>query len=657
MEPGRKTILWLLALFTLAMLPQLLQAPAPVAIMTVLPLAWRLAAELRKWKPLPAIVRHGMTVLGLVALFAAYGNLAGRRAAVSLLMVMLSLKLVECYRIRDARLVVSFSLFLCTTQFLFTQGILMPLYGAAIVILALVTLTHLHRKEAWAHRGEPPVVRASLVSELGFSLRLLALAVPLGLAFFVLFPRLASPLWGIPETTLDSKSGLSDSMSPGSIQSLFMDDTPAFRVEFAGEVPRPDQLYWRGPVFWRFDGSTWKSGFYGRNVAAEDLPKAGAGSWTYTVQLEPNERNWLFTLDYPVRPPADARISMDFQVLRREPVIQLMQYTATSEPDFIDSPRLSDTLRTEALAVPEDSSPRTRELVRRWRQETANDKAFAERVLRHFNEQEFHYSLESPLLGNEPVDEFLFDTRMGYCEHYASSFTVMMRLAGIPARVVTGYQGGWYNALGDYLLVRQSDAHAWSEIWLAGSGWVRVDPTAAVSPLRIQRGSLTALSAPRHLLDYSWLRSLRNSVDIVQQRWNDWVIEYSAGRQARLLSPLGLDRLSPAALVVMLFVAIAVLGALLLPLAFRVRGPSTRDPLRKLWERFLKRLRRGGFESAPSLGPTELAEAASGRLPSDSEAIRHIAELYSRSRYSPRPPPLSELKQAVGAFRPGRKAS
>jgi transglutaminase-like putative cysteine protease len=657
MEPGRKTILWLMALFTLAMLPQLVHAPVPVAIMTVLPLAWRLAAELRGWKQLPAIVRHGMTVMGLLALFAAYGNIAGRRAAVSLLMVMLSLKLVECYRIRDARLVASFSLFLCTTQFLFTQGILMPFYGAAVVVLALVTLTHLHRKEAWAHQGEPPMVRVSLLSELGFSLRLLALAVPLGLAFFVLFPRLASPLWGIPEATLDSKSGLSDSMSPGSIQSLFMDDTPAFRVEFAGELPRPDQLYWRGPVFWRFDGSTWKSGFYGRKVAAEDLPPAGENSWIYTVQLEPNERNWLFTLDYPVKPPADARISMDFQVLRREPVIQLMEYTATSEPDFIDSPRLSDTLRAEALTLPEDSSPRTRELIRRWRLETTDDKAFAERVLRHFNEQEFHYSLESPLLGSEPVDEFLFDTRMGYCEHYASSFTVMMRLAGIPARVVTGYQGGWYNALGDYLLVRQSDAHAWSEIWLAGSGWVRVDPTAAVSPLRIQRGSLTALSAPRHLLDYSWLRSLRNSVDIVQQRWNDYVIEYGASRQARLLSPLGLDQVSPAALIVMLFVAIAVLGALLLPLSLRVRGPSTRDPLRKIWERFLRRLKRAGFESIPSLGPMELAEAASERLPAESETVRHIAELYSRSRYSPRPPPLAELKQAVGAFRPGRKAS
>ena len=221
--PGHKTVLWLIAMFSVAMLPQMLRMPLPLIVMTLLPLLWRLAAELRGWKPLPALARHGMTAAGLVALFASYGNLTGRRAAVSLLTVMLALKLVECYRIRDARLVVSFSLFLAATQFLFEQGVLMLFYGGAVIVLALVTLTHLQRSEAWAHQGKPPAVKASIFYELGFSVRLLALAVPIGLAFFLFFPRLASPLWGIPETTLDSKSGLSDSMSPGSIQQLFMD--------------------------------------------------------------------------------------------------------------------------------------------------------------------------------------------------------------------------------------------------------------------------------------------------------------------------------------------------------------------------------------------------------------------------------------------------
>ena len=589
-EPGRKTILWLIAMFSLAMFPQLLRMPLPVALMTLLPLGWRLGAELRGWKPLPAMLRHGMTALALVTLFAAYGNLAGRRSAVSLLTVMLALKLVECYRIRDARLVVCFSLFLCATQFLFSQGILMPFYGAAVILLALVTLTHLQRKEAWAHEGQSPPIRASLFSELSFSLRLLALAIPVGLAFFILFPRLASPLWGIPETTLDSKSGLSNSMSPGSIQQLFMDDSPAFRVEFDGAPPRADQLYWRGPVFWNFDGKTWKSSFLGRNIEAEAVSANSADEWFYTVQLEPNERHWLFALDYPVEFPSDARLSLDFQLKRRDPVIQLTQYSIRSNPEFIDTPELPVTLRSEALKLPEESSPRTRELVKRWRRETPGDLEFAERALRHFNQEAFHYSLESPLLGNQPVDEFLFETRTGYCEHYASSFAVMMRLAGIPARIVTGYQGGWYNEMGRYLLVRQSDAHAWAEIWLPENGWTRVDPTAAVSPLRIQQGSLGALSAPRHLLDYSWLRHMRNSADIVQQRWNDWVIEYSAKGQARLFAPLGLQRVTPAMLVATLFVAIGIFSAILFPLVLRIRGPGHKDPIQKTWQKFIRRL-------------------------------------------------------------------
>ena len=653
-DPGRKTILWVIATFALAMFPQVVSMPVPVLLATLLPLAWRIGSEFNNWKPLPALLRHGATAIGLATLFMSYGDLSGRRAAVSLLTVMLALKMIECYRIRDARMVVSFSLFLCATQFLFAQGILMPFYGGATVILALVTLTQLQRSEAWAHEGEPPVVKASLWSELSFSFRLLALAVPVGLAFFILFPRLASPLWGIPETTLDSKSGLSDSMSPGSIQSLFMDDSPAFRAEFTGPVPSAEHLYWRGPVFWRFDGNTWKGGYYGRNIEASARPEPSEGAWDYTVQLEPNERNWLFALDYPASVPPDTRLTMDFQLIRRQPVIQLMQYGVISNPEFVDTPQLRDALRLQALDLPENRNPRTRQLVEEWRQETPGDPEFVNRALRYFNQERFHYSLEAPLLGTHSVDDFLFDTRTGFCEHYASTFAVMMRMAGIPTRIVTGYQGGWYSELGNYVLVRQSDAHAWTEVWFPERGWTRVDPTAAVSPLRVQQGSMSALSMPRHFLDYSWLRGWRNNADVVRQRWNDWVIEYGAQRQAELFAPLGLDHLSPAMLVTVLFFVIAVVSAFLFPIVLRIKGPGHKDPIQQAWQKFLKRLERAGFESLPSDGAIELAEAASLRLPADSASIHQIAQIYTRSRYSPDPPPFNDLKQAVHEFRPNK---
>jgi transglutaminase-like putative cysteine protease len=653
-EPGRKTIFWVIATLVLAMLPQAANMPLPVLFASLLPLLWRVGAEFKRWKAPPPLLRHGATLTVLATLFLSYNELSGRRAAVSLLTTMLALKMIECYRIRDARLVVCFSLFLCATQFLFVQGISMLFYGSAAIILALVTLTRLQRLEAWAHQGSPPVFNASLRSELSFSLRLLALAIPVGLAFFILFPRLATPLWGVPETTLDSKSGLSDSMSPGSIQSLFMDDSAAFRAEFAGPRPTVEKLYWRGPVFWRFDGRSWQSGFYGKNIKAEVIPEVEQGAWRYTVQLEPNERNWLFALDYAATIPSDARLTMDFQMIRRQAVTQLIEYEIISNPDFVDAPNLRSPLRAEALHLPEGMNPRTRYLVDEWRYETPDDMEFVRRVLEHFNQENFHYSLEAPLLGTHSVDEFLFDTRTGFCEHYASSFAVMMRMAGIPSRIVTGYQGGWHSELGNYILVRQSDAHAWTEVWIAGQGWTRVDPTAAVSPLRVQQGSWSAMSAPRHFLDYSWLRGMRNSVDFIQQRWNDYVIEYGARRQANLFGPLGLDHTSPAVLIATLFFAIAVFSAIVFPIVFRIKGPGRKDPVQQLWKTFLRRLEKAGFHSLPSDGAIELAEAASMRWPVDSDSIHRIAMLYTRSRYAAEPPPFNDLKQAVHEFRPNK---
>ena len=653
---NRNTMLWVIATFALAMLPQLLRMPPAVAALTVLPLAWRVSSEFRGWKPLPPLVRHGLTALALLALFFSYGDLSGRRAAVSLLAVMLALKLIECYRIRDARLVVSFSLFLCATQFLFGQRVMMPVYAGAVTLLALSALTRLQRAEAWRPLGAPPKVRASLKSELGFSLRLLALAVPAGLAFFMLFPRLASPLWGIPETTLDSKSGLSDSMSPGSIQQMFMDDSPAFRATFDGPVPPVNRRYWRGPVFWRFDGRTWRDSFYSRNLLAGVLPaENGADVYRYTVQLEPNERKWLFALDYPALSPERSKVTVDFQIIRRDPVLQLLRYDMVSNPAYEDFPdNLPQELRLHALELPRDVNPRTREMIERWRRESPSHEDLAERAYLYFSRDPFRYTLQAPLLGLHSVDEFLFDTRAGFCEHYASAFAGMMRMAGIPARVVTGYMGGFYNAMGDYMLVRQSDAHAWVEIWLPGKGWTAVDPTAAVSPARIDRGSMGAVEGPRYLLDYPWLREAKNSIDIVQQRWNDWVIEYNAGRQAELFAPLGLGRMTPGTLILALAATLALVGFIVVPLVLRVRGPSEKDPVRKAWLAFLRRLEKAGVAASLSDGPMDLAAAAAVRLPAHRDQIGRVADLYTRCRYAPQPPPVDRLERAVRHFRPNK---
>ena len=272
-------------------------------------------------------------------------------------------------------------------------------------------------------------------------------------------------------------------------------------------------------------------------------------------------------------------------------------------------------------------------------------------MLEYFNEQNFYYSLDAPLLGRNAVDDFLFRTRTGYCEHYASAFAIMMRMAGIPSRVVTGYLGGWYSELGNYLLVRQSDAHAWTEVWLESEGWIRIDPTAVVSPQRILEGSREAVHAPRHFLDFNWVLSLRNGFDLMEQRWNEWVIEFGAGNQARLFSAFGLDYLNPTGLVAVLFGLLGLISLFLMPLVFRSIGPGSGDPVRQSWQKFLRILKKDGFVSRASDGVMELARNASVHLPDRAGEIYHLAGLYNRYRYSSTPPDAVEIHTAVKNFR------
>jgi transglutaminase-like putative cysteine protease len=647
---------WVIGTLCIAMFPQVLAMPAHLALITLLPIAWRLAAEIRGWRPVPMLLRVLATALGTAALVFTYGGLMGRRTAVSMLVLMLSLKLLETFRTRDARIVASLSLFLCGTQFLFSQGMQMVPYSVACVLSALIALMYLHRREAYASTGKSPDTGRKLLGEIGYGLRLLALALPIGLVFFLFFPRWGSPLWGIPEEALDARSGLSNSMTPGSIQSLFMDDSPAFRATFEGAPPRHSELYWRGPVFWEFDGQTWQTSYLSRNLLAETKPDPQDAPLVYEIQMEPTERRWVFSLDYPALVPRGTRLTMDYQIIARRPITSLREFTLASDPDFIDSPRLRQTFRRAGLELPEGFNPRTRELINGWRAEANSDTEIVRRALQMFRQQEFRYTLNPPLLTRDTVDEFVFDTRAGFCEHYASAFTVMMRMAGIPARVVTGYQGGYFNDIGSsYMLVRQSDAHAWSEVWLPGTGWSRIDPTAAVAPERVDR-SATELFAQRHMFDFEWLRQARNTFDLIQRSWNDWVIAFSADRQSRLFSGLGWDMLDSAKLVLVMLAGAFLVGGvvfLLVPYLLKYGGRRKRDPVLLAWQKFLRKLGRSGYRPAPSMGPMELAAEAMGQLECNHDDMGQIAGLYTQCRYARGGGDADELARLVAEFKPG----
>lgn len=649
-------IFWVLTCLCISIFPQLISMPLHLVAITLLPIVWRVLAELRNWKSVSMLLRVVSTAFAVAALVISYGGLMGRRAAVSMLVLMLALKLLETFSTRDARIVTSLSLFLCATQFLFSQGILMIVYIIACLLSSLVALMYLHRMEAYENLGEAPKTGRSLFTELGFGARLMALAFPIGLVLFLLFPRWGSPLWGLPENVLDARSGLSGSMSPGSIQSLFMDDSPAFRVKFEGAIPRQNELYWRGPVFWDFNGHSWETSYLSHNLLADNKPDPEKAPYRYKVQMEPTEQRWIFALDYPALVPKGSRLTMDYQLLTRRPITQLREYVMASDPGFLDSPELKLALRLTALELPAGFNPKTAEMMASWRKEVKSDVEIIQKTLRYFNQEQFHYTLNPPLLSQHTVDDFLFNTQKGFCEHYASAFTVMMRLAGIPARVVTGYQGGWFNNIGSYLLVRQSDAHAWSEVWVEGSGWTRIDPTAAVAPERVQKGALDSLNQRRHMLDYEWLRNVKNTFDLFQRGWNNWIVAFGLDHQSRLFSVFGWNLLNPAKLVIAMIISVLVISTvifMLLPLLLKFRSSKKQDPLLRLWQKFIRKLAKAGCISRSSMGPMELAAIACGQLRDKGDVINRIAGLYMLCRYSQDTGSQAELAELINNFQPG----
>jgi transglutaminase-like putative cysteine protease len=620
-------VAWTVAAFLVAAAPHLLAMPASLSLVVVLAAVWRLLGAHLRWRPPPGWLRIVLTLAALALLVIAYGGLWGRRAATGLLCLMLGAKMFELYRLRDLRMVTSISFFLVATQFLFDERLVYVAYLFASILVATGALFHIQQLS----EGRP--ARSARFSHtIRDSAALIAGALPIALILFVTFPRLAEPLWGLPDEVMDGKTGLSESMSPGSISNLFIDDSPAFRAEFDSTPPPPQRRYWRGPVLWHFDGDTWERAFLASRNPAPAVPRDD-DDYRYSIQLEPHERHWLFALDYPVTRPDDARVSLDFQMTTRHPVTSLKRYSVRSNPDYVDMPELPATFRRIALDLPEDRNPRTLEWAGELRERFDDDRALIDHLLDWFNREPFVYSLEAPPLGRHGVDEFLFDVREGYCEYYASAFAVVMRAAGIPARIVTGYQGGFWQEGAGYLLIRHSDAHAWVEVWLDGAGWVRVDPTAAVSPERIEQGAQSLDAGRSGLLDMPWIRDLRNRYDRLQHLWNEWVLGFDARRQTGMLRSLGLPDMSTTGLAIIMIAGLGVvLGGVAWAFLSAALRPRTR--LERAWRRLERRMARRGLGRVRSETPMDWAERVAPELANRS-MFETLVVRFCRLRYGP----------------------
>ncbi len=636
---------WLLAGALAAALPLVQQVPVWLAAAAAAAFAWRAALTWRQWHLPPRWLLVLLVIAGTAGVVMQYRSIVGRTPGIALLVVFLALKLLELRAARDAIVTALLCYFLVLGQFLFTQTIPTALLSCLTVLITTATML-----AASDDRPAPllQLRRAALM---------LAQAMPFMLLLFILFPRVQGPLWGLPQDRYTATSGISETMSPGSIAQLSQSDAIAFRVQFAGQVPPQSQLYWRGPVMPAFDGRTWSI----RQILAaySELPYAVQGEpIDYDLTLEPNGKFWLFALEMPGSLPPDGALTSDYQPISRQIVRNRLRYTQRAYPASQAGIDESRAMLRESLALPSGGNPRTRALGAEWRNRHGDDgAAILATAQDFFNRQLLIYTLNPPLLGPDMVDEFLFESKRGFCEHFAAAFVYALRAAGVPARVVAGYQGGEVNPVDGYLEVRQYDAHAWTEAWIAGRGWVRIDPTAISAPSRINSNLAAAVPAGEALpflarTDLAWVRELRYRLDAVTNGWNQWVLGYNPQKQRDFLSSLGFGEPDWRSMTA----ALAVLcGFVLLGLtAWVLRNRRRTDPAFAAWRRFTGRLAARGTVWRNWEGPLAFAERAAAASPAHATAIRDIAALYARLRYAPAPrrEDLERLRRQVADFRP-----
>ena len=466
------------------------------------------------------------------------------------------------------------------------------------------------------------------------------------LVLYLLFPRISGPLWGLPQDAHAGKTGLSETMSPGSIASLAQSSEIAFRVHFEGEIPPQGKLYWRGPVMESFDGTTWRP-FPGRH-AAERLELISP-LISYQTTLEAHNQRWLLALDAPSGLPAEIALNGELTAAARQAINTRQRFKLSASLDYRFNTLEAPAVLQRNLALPTGRNPQARQLANGWRTTEKTTDAIIQKALALFA-NEFFYTLRPPLLGTDSIDQFLFQTKRGFCEHYAAAFVVLMRNAGIPARVVGGYQGGERNPVDGYLVVRQSDAHAWAEVWLAGRGWLRIDPTAAVSPARIESGIVDALPDWEPLpaliqVRSEWLRTLRYRWEAVNNAWNQQIIGYNPQRQRELLSRLGLPDADWRSLVSALGIVSSLLLALITAWTFYQR--PRHDPATRLWHKALRQLRRRQVNYAAWETPLAIADRVQRQRPELAEPFKHVVEAYLLARYGKNKNDLKILRKAI----------
>lgn len=626
----------LAVLLILAQVPHMLHLPLWISATGVGIVALRLFAQKKRTHRRYRLLFSGPSIailaLSLAALiYLNYGYFIGRDPCVGFLFLLVACKFAELRRSADATLLMCLSGFLLLTQYFYSQTILSALVTVPAVFAlgnALSMTRSLENRKSTGHNMQ-------LIG------KLLVQGAPLALLLFLVFPRLPGPLWSLPEDAT-AKTGLSDTMSPGSISNLSQSDEVAFRVEFVGNPPPMNQRYFRGPVLPNFDGTTWTTD----ETLTEVLPKtADSNSLEYTVLLQPHQQQWLFALEQPLKTREDfysrqqngvnMHYTVDGQLLSRKPVTSLTRYTVASKLSSSYKAQRPPPRNTRSLP---GKNTRTIAHAKKLYQNSASAEQYANNVMQWFSKERFSYTLTPSLLGDKPVDEFLFDTQEGFCEHYAQAFVVMMRAAGIPSRVVTGYLGGKMN--GDYMIVRQSDAHAWAETYINGY-WHRFDPTGAVAPSRVESGLSQALPEWEPVSglsreDGSLLNAMQLKWDALNHGWQRMVVDFDNKSQLKILEKLGIPKPSLWQITALVIALSAIWCAMILGLPFLNRSRSRKQlpEAEYHWQKYTALLKSNGVIRGRAETPTEFIERAAQALPSNAKRIRDIGDALMTWRFA-----------------------
>jgi protein-glutamine gamma-glutamyltransferase len=626
----------------LVTLPYLGRLPIWLAILFLALIGYRLAINWRKW-PVPSTL-----VLVLVAAVVAGGavtsfeTIFGRDGGTTLLLGLSYLKLIEAKNRRDTLLMVLLGYFLTTANFFFAQDI-----GTALITTAtLLALSGLLL--FW----ERPMFTAPRVFRQIVALFMQAL--PLTIVLFLFFPRPDAPLWSLPLNGSSAQSGLANEVTPGAYNSLAKNDAVAFRAEFRDLVPAQSDLYWRGPVYDQFDGRTWKQGAFDFRPSFIQLPRKGQKLINYSITLEPNDRPWLLALDWAFQSPARSRISARFQAMAQPG-------SGRRRFDLVSSPQAQVGLREYqqqidlSLQLPPGGNPQARALAQSWQARPPLQRLDA--AIAFFRDSKFIYTLNPPLLPlDNNVDTLIFGSKQGFCEHYAGAFVFLMRAAGVPARMVGGYQGGQPGLDGSYWIVRQSDAHAWAEVWFEGLGWQRLDPTALIAPNRITQGLAASVAGAADLAIMSrssggWWRNVLLQLDAVQNTWNNWIISYDGNQQRALFERLGLGVLGSWQYWLVVIVGLVIAVTVMLWSLRRTAAKT--DAVQAAYLLLCQRLAVLGVVRGAAEPASRYAERIGHARPALAAEIRAISEEYEQLRYGDMETPaqVRAFRQKVQQFK------